>query len=69
MPVHESRPEFLSLNSEILLGNFDLGGPHVVSGIAHDIGILIDQEYVVRLNAGIYVGVEPFHSAPGENTP
>ena len=28
-----------------------------MSGIAHDVGILIDQEHIVQLDAGVRVGV------------
>ena len=44
-------------NGEILLRNLNLSGAHEVSGIAHDVGVLIYQEYIAQLNAGVYVGV------------
>ena len=46
-----------SLSGEVLLRNFNLGGSHVVTGIAHDVSILIDQEGVFRLDAGFGVGI------------
>ena len=45
------------LGGEILLRNLNLSGAHEVSGIAHDVGVLIYQEYIAQLNAGVYVGV------------
>ena len=35
------------LDGEVLLGNLNLGGAHVVAGVAHDVGVLIHQEDVV----------------------
>ncbi len=43
------------LDGKILLGNLNLCGTHVLSGIAHDIGILIYKEYVIGLNTGLNV--------------
>ena len=45
------------LGGEVLLGNLNLGRAHEPAGIAHDVGILIDQEGVVGLDAGGGVGV------------
>ena len=45
------------LRGEVLLGNLNLGRAHEPAGIAHDVGILIDQEDIVQLDAGVRVGV------------
>ena len=45
------------LGGEVLLGNLNLGRAHEPAGIAHDIGILIDQEDIVQLDAGVRIGV------------
>ena len=49
--------DFELLHGEVLLGHFDVGRAHVAAGVAHDVGILIDQEDVVRLDAGGGIGV------------
>ena len=48
---------FHLFDSEILLGYFDAGRIHVMSGIAHDIGILIYKEDIVRLYACLSIRV------------
>ena len=45
------------LGGEILLRNLNLSRAHEPAGIAHDVGILIDQEDIVQLDAGVRVGV------------
>ena len=45
------------LDGEVLLGNLDLGGAHVVAGVAHDVGVLIHQEDVLGLDAGLSIGI------------
>ncbi len=49
--------KFKLFHGEILLGNLNLCGPHVVTGITHDVSILIDKESIVRLNACVNIGV------------
>ena len=59
LPLFPILAVFISdlFNGEILLRNLNLSGTHEMSGIAHDVGVLIYQEYVAQLNAGVYVGV------------
>ena len=47
----------MSADGEVLLGDLHFSVAHELAGVAHDVGILIDQEGVVGLDAGGGVGV------------
>ena len=45
------------LHGVVHLRHFHISGAHELAGVTHNIGILIDQEHVVLLDAGVGVGV------------